>query len=76
MSTAMPSVVKLIRDMWAKTGMSELVINWVRLAPNGVKSGIFKISFQYILAPRAKMYWKLILKISKFVSICAILNHF
>ena len=50
MSTAMPSVVKLIRDMWAKTGMSELVINWVRLVQNGEKSGIFKISFQYILA--------------------------
>ena len=41
--------------------------NCVRFRTNGTNLGLFKISFQYILAPRAKMYWKLILKSPRFV---------
>ena len=36
---------------------------WVRLAPNGTNLGLLKIIFQYILAHRAKMYWKSIFKV-------------
>ena len=35
---------------------------WVRVAPNGTSLGLFKIGFLFILAHRAKMNRKLILK--------------
>ena len=47
--------------------MSDIGQKYVRLAPNGTNMTLFKIIFQYILARRAKMYWKLILKSQIFV---------
>ena len=38
------------------TGVSESALKWVRMAPNGTNQGRFKVTFQYILARRAKMY--------------------
>ena len=38
-----------------------------KLAQIGSNLWLFKFSFQYILARRAKMYWKLILKSPRFV---------
>ena len=37
-------------------GVSEVVPNWVRLAPNDTNLGLFKISFQYILARGTNIY--------------------
>ena len=36
--------------------MSAKPQKWFRLPPNGTNPGLFQIIFQYILAPRAKMY--------------------
>ena len=49
--------------------------NWVRLAPNGTNLGLFKISFQFILALRAKMNCKLILKSPRLVPFSANLTR-
>ena len=38
------------------SGVSYLVTKWFRLARNGTDPRLFQIRFQYILAPRAKMY--------------------
>ena len=50
--------------------------NWVRLSPNGTNLWLFKNSFQYNLARRAKLYWKLILKSQRFVPFGANLYRF
>ena len=48
-------------------GMSDLAPSWVKLAPKWTNLCLFKISFLFILAPRAKMNRKLILKSHRFV---------
>ena len=56
--------------------MSSLDPNCVRLAPNGTNLRLFEICFHFILAHRAEMYWKLILKIPRFVPFVAKLFFF
>ena len=51
-------------------------LQWTRLFPNETNLGFFKISFQYILAHRAKMYWKMILKSLRCILFGANLAHF
>ena len=58
------------------TGSSDMTPKLVRLALNGTNPGLFQIRFQYILAPRAKMYWNLIWKSLGFVPFWVNLNHF
>ena len=53
---------------------SDLAPNWVRLAPNATNLGLLNISFQYILANRAKMYSENVLDLSHLGSICSILG--
>ena len=50
----------------AQPGRLDLVPKWVRLVQNGTNLGLFKISFLFILAHRAKMNRKLILKTPRF----------
>ena len=47
--------------------MSDLAFNWASLSPNVTNQGLFKIIFLFVLAHRAKMNRKLILKSSRFV---------
>ena len=54
----------------------DLTYNWPRLTPNGTNLGLFKISFLFILARRAKMNRKMILKRPTFVPYSAILTKF
>ena len=58
------------------TRMADLGQRWVRLAPNGTNSGLSQITFQYILARRAKIYGNVIWKSPGFVSFGANLTNF
>ena len=56
--------------------MSAFTSKWVRLAPNGTNSRLFQIRFPYILARKAKMYWNLVWKSLRFVSLWSNLASF
>ena len=49
------------------TRILEFAPNLLRLARIGINLGLFKISFQYNLPRRAKMYWKVTIESPRFV---------
>ena len=71
-----PSAIQLGSSSYTHPGWSDLGIKWVRLAPNGTNPGIFSDQIQFILAPRAKMYWIWSEKIRRFVPFEDNLTHF
>ena len=60
-------------ECYLYTGITDLPSKRARLAPTGTNVGLFKISFLFILALRAKINRKLILKSPPFVLFSAIL---